>query len=1365
MVPELSVTFSEPMIELTSHAELEKTAPPVRLTPQPEGRWRWIGTQTVLFDPDGERFPMATDYRVTIPAGTRSAAGKPLPRAEEWTFSTPRATVERIHPSPGAGPQRLEPILFASFDQRVDPAAVLAHTTLRPAGASADAPSIALRLAKDEELAADRELRALRQSAEPGRWLAFRAVEPLPRATRFELTFEAGLPSAEGPLRTERPQTFGLRTFDPLALQDVTCAWGGPCPPMAPWTVELNNPLDAGAFDRELVRVDPPLGQEGRRQREPPGDPRPLAGSHPLHGDPPPWPARHFRPGARDGGDGHGRRRAAPSPSSSRSRTPWSSPTPRPPPRSRCSASTAPRCASACTASPPRTTRPTSGTARRGIRIRGSSRRPASSRWTGSCNHARRRTSWSKPSSTSAPRSPTVTGRSSPSSSRPHTPRRDPWGGVHREWVRCWVQATNLGLQAFWDQDTLHGWTSALTDGSPLGGVELSLVGVPGRSITDATGLARLALGAPSALLVARRDGDVAFLTTRESARWGSDGFAPSFPGSSERWVLFTDRGLYKPGERVHAKGWVRRLGAGRGGDVEALPAGTDRDVRYRVNDARGAELAKGSALLDDAGGFHLAFDLPKNANLGPASIVLSTRRDSWALSHPFRIDEFRRPEFEVAAAVGEGPHLVGGHTIATVTAAYYAGGGLPAADVRWTVTARDATYVPPNLGGFHFGKAPRFFSWWSPPERSEPEEWRARTGPDGAHRLRVDFDALAPYFPRSLDLEATVTDVNQQEWTARANVLVHPATVTVGLRTAARLVRAGEDIVLEALVSDLDGEPVDGRAVEVRAARLEWEQVRGEYAEREVDPVTCTITSTNEPERCTLPTRAGGQHLLSAIVTDEHGRKSRSELRLWVLGDDVPEGPQVPAGKVELLPDREEYRGGDRARLLVMAPFAPAEGVLTVRRDGIEEVRRVTLRETTSVLEVSLLERYVPNVTARLDLVGADLRKDERGRPDPSLPRRPAFARGEVTLRVPPADRTLAIAVEPAARTTEPGSKTRIAVGVTDATGRPVAGAQVALVVVDESVLAFTGFKTPDPLEVFYPLRGEGTADLELRYRIALLQPDLARKQVRARASREARVGAVFDLGATTANGGGLGPRLSKAKAALSEEAAATPRPVASPTPPATPASVAPPEAATPGRPGAAGKDTSRLAVRLDFDALAAFVPDLRTDARGRAAAKVKLPDSLTRYRVMAVAAAGRNRFGSAEDAIVARLPLMVRASPPRFLNFGDRIGLPVGCRTRPTSRSWSTSSPAPVTSSSWERVASGRRCRPTTARRCSSRPPPRGPAWRASRSAPPARPATTRASTSSRCGPPPPPRPSPPTGASPRGPSPSPSAGRATR
>jgi uncharacterized protein YfaS (alpha-2-macroglobulin family) len=75
----------------------------------------------------------------------------------------------------------------------------------------------------------------------------------------------------------------------------------------------------------------------------------------------------------------------------------------------------------------------------------------------------------------------------------------------------------------------------------------------------------------------------------------------------------------------------------------------------------------------------------------------------------------------------------------------------------------------------------------------------------------------------------------------------------------------------------------------------------------------------------------------------------------------------------------------------------------------------------------------------------------------------------------------------------------------------------------------------------------------------------------------------------------------------------------------------------------------------------LATFAPAVRTDAGGRATVAVSLPDNLTRYRVMVVAVAGGDKFGSAEANLTARLPLMVRPSAPRFLNFGDRFELPV--------------------------------------------------------------------------------------------------------
>jgi uncharacterized protein YfaS (alpha-2-macroglobulin family) len=92
-----------------------------------------------------------------------------------------------------------------------------------------------------------------------------------------------------------------------------------------------------------------------------------------------------------------------------------------------------------------------------------------------------------------------------------------------------------------------------------------------------------------------------------------------------------------------------------------------------------------------------------------------------------------------------------------------------------------------------------------------------------------------------------------------------------------------------------------------------------------------------------------------------------------------------------------------------------------------------------------------------------------------------------------------------------------------------------------------------------------------------------------------------------------------------------------------------------------ALAEPTTPVTIRTNFNPLANFSPSVKTDANGKATVQVKMPDNLTRYRVVAIAVAGEKQFGKGESAITARLPLMVRPSPPRFLNFGDTFELPV--------------------------------------------------------------------------------------------------------
>src|SRR5688500_4468921 len=90
-------------------------------------------------------------------------------------------------------------------------------------------------------------------------------------------------------------------------------------------------------------------------------------------------------------------------------------------------------------------------------------------------------------------------------------------------------------------------------------------------------------------------------------------------------------------------------------------------------------------------------------------------------------------------------------------------------------------------------------------------------------------------------------------------------------------------------------------------------------------------------------------------------------------------------------------------------------------------------------------------------------------------------------------------------------------------------------------------------------------------------------------------------------------------------------------------------------------GQDVAPIDLRLNFDALAVWSPSVRTDSNGRATVDVKLPDNLSRYRITAVTVDQGKRFGKTESNITAKKPLMVRPSAPRFMNFGDRIDLPV--------------------------------------------------------------------------------------------------------
>ncbi|HEU4872138.1 MAG TPA: Ig-like domain-containing protein, partial [Pyrinomonadaceae bacterium] len=264
MAPELSVTFSQPMIALTSMEEAARTVP-LKLNPQPPGKWRWVGTKTLLFQPE-VRFPMATTFVVTVPAGTRAANGSTLANEKAWSFTTPPLTVKTSFPSADSTQPR-DALMFMEFDQRIDPDAVS-----RAVRVNAGNRILKTRLATDEEIkqaiARDSQVKATLDQAVSNRWIAFRAIDPktggtdlvLPAASRIKVSLATGAPSAEGPNPSQKSHEFAFNTYGPLRVTKHDCDGESRCGPYDSFDIEFNNSLSE-KIDASKVRVEPALGE------------------------------------------------------------------------------------------------------------------------------------------------------------------------------------------------------------------------------------------------------------------------------------------------------------------------------------------------------------------------------------------------------------------------------------------------------------------------------------------------------------------------------------------------------------------------------------------------------------------------------------------------------------------------------------------------------------------------------------------------------------------------------------------------------------------------------------------------------------------------------------------------------------------------------------------------------------------------------------------------------------------------------------------------------------------------------------------------------------------------------------------------
>ena len=1234
VAPDLSITFNQPMIPLGTLDQLDASEIPVVVEPEIEGRWRWIGTRTLRFEfrGDVDRLPMATEYKVEIPKGTTSQTGGTLATAVRFTFRTPPPTVVEFAPEEGT--LDLEPVFAVVFDQRVDPNAVIDSITFR-----AGDDDIELRIATEAELAADERVANLVDRAEPGRVVAFRAVEPLPLDTAVRIAIGPNTPSAEGPRVSEKASTRSLRTYPPLTVKKKTCGYGDGCRPTSAFRITMSNRLDAESFDPASVTIRPEIDgsivvngdtveiapmsvADTTYQVQLPAALRDEFGQTLGDTEPVEFEVGRDRPRL----NGFERRLITTDPM-----------------RDRASVAV-------------------SSIGHRELQVDVYAVEPADwgafenfanegwdDRYTDVPAWDRRSSSTIEVAGDGANLTETVidladdlegaTGHLVVIVSPVGRFEKNSDAYYDNLPTTTWVQTTRIGVDAMALDDELITWATDLRDGAPLAGVQVRLARHNTVRTTDGDGLARLPIE-KARYLVATQGADTAILLSDYHYEWTKVERADSVKG-----FAFTDRGLYRPGESVRFKGWFRHIDGTTGSLAHVAD---DLRADWAVRDAFGNEIGRNKVDVGSNGAFDFVVDIPDGVALGPASLnMIINDRGTWGGAQAqFEIQEFRRPDFEVVTRTeSPAPALLTAPVTLAATAQYFSGGTLPNAPTTWQITTRESVYTPPNWSRFSFGEQQPWywehdlmrgatfsrvdiaddasFPCCGPEPEATAVTYTGSTDATGTHYVRLDFEGERPDLPITVSANAAIEDVNRQSFAANHELLVHPARHYVGLRTAREFVREGEAFDIEAIVTDIDGRPIAERAIQVEIARVESTWLNGELVESRSDEQSCQLTSASEAVSCSLEVEAGGEYRISAVVSDDEGGRNRTEITRFVAGASAIPSRNVDQETATVVPDRDAYEPGDIAELLVIAPFEAGTGLATVVAGAAATTSAFTLRNGSSVLEVPLSDAHIGGAAITIDLAGQAPRLRDDGTIDPDRPPRPAYAVGTVVLPVRATTKQLDIDVTATEPTTTPGATSTVEVEVRNPDGTPTTDADITVIVADEAVLSLIDHATPDPLEFFFGPNAEQRWMDHLRSTLVLTRPETGDEAAPDTTSVAAQASDDLD-GAER-----QGSRLDRSAASYSTSSLV--------------------------------RRPDRVEVRTNFDALAVFAPSLRTDDEGRTSIDFELPDNLTRYRVMAVAAGTRDHFGSDESILTARLPLQVRPAAPRFANFGDQFEFPV--------------------------------------------------------------------------------------------------------
>ncbi|MBL4684258.1 MAG: hypothetical protein JKY37_06695, partial [Nannocystaceae bacterium] len=626
------------------------------------------------------------------------------------------------------------------------------------------------------------------------------------------------------------------------------------------------------------------------------------------------------------------------------------------------------------------------------------------------------------------------------------------------------------------DAIVMHGHASGgetlvhvarLSSGKPLAGAKVTVDTAAASAVfTDAQGLAVLPtaprIGHPL-VLTADHKGDVAELALGSSSL-SAGHIAPELTGGTSvkgniRALIVTDRGAYRPGATVRIKASLRE----RQGD--GLRPLSGQSTRVRVIDPTGKEALSTDITSDAMGGLATDFDVSKRAAIGRYRIIVGAAEGSETYAEQtIQVAEFEAPRFAVDVVLS----ATGAERVqAEITGKYLFGAPMDGAEVTWTLRRRDAPIPNGSLmrRGLKF-RAHR--SWY---DEDTDTAW-TRTGSGslsakGIMGLRQAVEMPSNRGPQRFTLEAEVADVSHRSIAGRGSVVLHSAEVYAGIKVKDHWLPEGKAVPFEVGVIDHSGAAVTGKTIRVELTRERWVRTRksgpsGSFRSRwhvKHEPAgSCTTKSAGTPSTCVLATKGGGDYRMTVFVDGKAGGSDY----LWAWGGHWDSAAPTKGRTLQVSSDKQSYRPGDTAKIIVTSPFAKATAIVTLDDGGLvrQQVHTITGRAASFELEIPKSSDG-PWVHATVTLL-------PRGAKGSAIA---DWKLGAIRLPLQLSDVALQVTAVSDKDAYEPGQHVELDIDVTR-NGKPAANAEVVLAIVDEGILRLTNHHAPDPVPAMHPGR-----------------------------------------------------------------------------------------------------------------------------------------------------------------------------------------------------------------------------------------------------------------------------------------------------